>query len=334
MPTRQHVYYMRILILGAAGFLGKKLVVKLLKKGAISLNGAPPKKIEELILFDRFLPKGIEEDPRVSLVAGDICDPSAIRSLLDQPVELIFHLAAVVSGEAEKNFDLGMKVNLHATLELLEVCRNLEQKPVLVFSSSCAAYGGELAKGVIKDETAATPMSSYGMQKVVGELLVNDYSRRGFIDGRILRLPSIVVRGGKANAATTSFISGIIREPLQGDRASCPVDRSTRVWILSPRRMTENFIHAAQLSMEKLGNNRILTMPGLSTTVDDMVRSLAELAGKEVADLIDWEPDEFIQSVVLTFPTDFETKRADELGFVRDESMREIIEIFQEDEMG
>ena len=324
---------MRIIIFGAAGFLGKKLAMSLLEEGSISLNGAPVKEIEELILFDKYLPDGLPEDSRLKLVADDICSESSLRSLLEKPVDVIFHLAAVVSGEAEKNFDLGMNVNLHATLQMLELCREFAYQPVFVFSSSCAAFGGELAKGVIQDGTAATPMSSYGMQKVVGELLVNDFSRRGFIDGRILRLPSIVVRGGKANAATTSFISGIIREPLQGERAQCPVDRSTRVWILSPRRMTQNFIHAAHLPAEKLGKNRILTMPGLTTTIDDLVNTLEAMAGKEVAERIDWEPDEFIQSVVLTFPTDFQTERADQLGFVKDTSVKEVIEIFMEDDM-
>lgn len=324
---------MRIIIFGAAGFLGKKLALSLLKEGSISLNGTASKAISELILFDKYLPEGFPDDPRLKLIADDICSESSLRALLEKPVDVIFHLAAVVSGEAEKNFDLGMNVNFHASLQMLELCREFAYKPLFVFSSSCAAFGGELAKGVIEDGTAATPMSSYGMQKVVGELLVNDFSRRGFIDGRILRLPSIVVRGGKANAATTSFISGIIREPLQGERAKCPVDRATRVWILSPRRMIQNFIHAAGLSADKLGKNRILTMPGLTTTVNDMVNTLEDMAGKEVADRIDWEPDEFIQSVVLTFPTDFKTERADELGFIKDTSVQEVIEIFMEDDM-
>jgi len=324
---------MRIIIFGAAGFLGKKLALTLLDQGSISLNGNPPRKIEEMVLFDKFLPTEVPEDSRLTLIAGDICSQKQIRSLLEKPVDAIFHLAAVVSGEAEKNFDLGMNVNLHATLHMLELCRELQQTPVFVFSSSCAAFGGELSKGIIRDETAATPMSSYGMQKVVGELLINDFSRRGFVDGRILRLPSIVVRPGKPNAATTSFVSGIIREPLQGDRASCPVGRETRVWILSPRRVTENFIHAANLPATDLGNNRIITLPGLTTTVDEMVTTLEGIAGKEVAERIDWEPDDFIQSIVLTFPTDFETKRADQLGFKKDESIREVIEAFISEDM-
>lgn len=324
---------MRILLFGAAGFLGKKLALTLLEQGTLSLDGKAPEKITEMVLFDKFMPQGIPEDPRVQLVADDICSESSIRDLLRKPVDVIFHLAAVVSGEAEKDFDLGMNVNLHATLQMLELCREMNQQPVFVFSSSCAAFGGELAKGVIEDGTAATPLSSYGMQKVVGELLVSDFSRRGFVDGRILRLPSIVVRAGKANAATTSFVSGIIREPLQGDRAICPVARDTRVWILSPRRVTENFIHAAKLSKEVLGTDRIITLPGLTTTVDEMVNTLEDIAGKEVTRRIDWKPDEFIQRIVLTFPTDFITKRADALGFKKDTSIREVIEMFMAEDM-
>lgn len=324
---------MRIVIFGAAGFLGKKLALTLLAKGELSLNGESPRKITEMVLFDKFLPEGLPEDKRLTPISGDIRSEAKLRSVLTKPTDVVFHLAAVVSGEAEKNLDLGMQVNLHATLEMLEICRELDLQPVFVFSSSCAAFGGELSKGIIKDETATTPMSSYGMQKVVGELLVNDYSRRGFIDGRSLRLPSIVVRPGKPNAATTSFVSGIIREPLQGDRASCPVDRETRVWILSPKRVTENFIHAAKLSSDQIGTNRIITLPGLTTTVDEMVLTLEDIAGKEVADRIDWEPDAFIQSVVLTFPTGFETPRADALGFKKDASIREVIEAFISEDM-
>lgn len=324
---------MRIIILGAAGFLGKKLATTLLDRGKISLNGKPHQKIKEMVLFDKIMPTGLPEDKRLSLVAGDIRSEAKMRTLLGSPVDVIFHLAAIVSGEAEKNFDLGMQVNLHATLQILELCRELKQCPVFVFSSSCAAFGGELSKGVIADATAATPMSSYGMQKVVGELVVSDFSRRGFVDGRILRLPSIVVRPGKPNAATTSFVSGIIREPLQGNRSSCPVSRDTKVWLLSPRRVTENFIHAAYLSAASLGDNRVINLPGLTTSVDEMVSTLEEIAGKDVTDRIDWEPDEFIQSIVLTFPTDFETTRADHLGFKKDESIREVIETFMGEDM-
>jgi nucleoside-diphosphate-sugar epimerase len=323
---------MRIIIFGGAGFLGKKLALKLLEKGKISAGGKPAEPIKQITVFDRALATGLPDDPRLEILAGDICDEAAIRALLSQPVDVIFHLAAIVSGEAEKNFELGMNVNLHASLQLLELCRELNRHPVLVFASSCAIFGGELSE-TIRDDTAPTPQSSYGTQKAIVDLLLNDYSRRRFIDGRALRLPTIVVRPGKPNAATSSFASSIIREPLQGQRASCPVSGDTKVWLLSPRRVTDNFIHAAELPAEKLGRNRNINLPGITVTVNEMVDSLKEVGGADKAELIDWEPDAFIQSIVLTWPPQFITERALELGFQRDNSVREIIESFIKDEL-
>ena len=323
---------MRIIIFGGAGFLGKKLARELLKKGELSVGGHAPRKITRLALFDNVAAVGLPADSRLEMVVGDIRDPARVRSLLEDPADVIFHLAAVVSGEAEKNFDLGMAVNLHATLQLLELCRNLPTRPVLVFASSCAVFGGELSDQ-IRDNTASMPRSSYGTQKAVADLLISDFSRRGFVDGRCLRLPTITVRPGKPNAATSSFVSSIIREPLQKQRAVCPVAPDTEVWILSPKRVTENFIHAAQLPADALGANRMINLPGITTSVAEMVRVLEAIAGPETTALIDWIPDPFIQSIVLTWPPHFEPTRALELGFLRDESMREIIEAFMEEEL-
>jgi len=215
----------------------------------------------------------------------------------------------------------------------VEICRELNCRPVLVFASSCAVFGGELTE-TIYDHTAPAPLSSYGTQKAVVELLINDYSRRNFIDGRILRLPTIVVRPGKPNAATSSFASSIIREPLQGERTSCPVSLDTKIWILSPRRVTENFIHAACLPSRVLGNNRIVTLPGITTSVKEIILNLEKIAGKKITALIEWKPDPFIQSIVMTWPPQFAPERAEALGFKKDDSIRGVIESFIEDELG
>jgi nucleoside-diphosphate-sugar epimerase len=324
---------MRVLILGGGGFLGQKLARSLLQKGSLSFDGQPPRAVTELILFDSIEPAGLPDDPRLSLVSGDLRDETMMRSLLAERVDAIFHLAAIVSGEAERDFELGMDVNLHANLRLLELCRSLAYQPVLVFASSCAVFGGELPD-VIEDHMATTPLSSYGTQKAMVELLINDYSRRGFVNGRSLRLPTVVVRPGKPNAATSSFASSIIREPLQGKPAVCPVASETELWIQSPRKVIGNIIHAAELPATSLGKNRIISLPGLTVSVREMVEALEAVGGKEAADRIDWQPDPFIQSIVLTWPAHFNTVRARRQGFERDGSFQEIIEIFVEEELG
>ena len=323
---------MRIVVLGGAGFIGKKLVLKLLNRGQISLNGRPVEAFDRLVVFDKVKAAGLPDDHRLEIVEGDISDLATIRELLENKTDLIFHLAAVVSGEAEKNFDLGMLVNLQASMQILEHCRSMKRAPVLVFASSCAAYGIAQSE-VIRDNTAPSPQSSYGTQKVMVDLLVNDYSRRGFVDGRALRLPTIAVRPGKPNAATTSFVSSIIREPLQGKRANCPVPPEIKLWIHSPEKVTDNFIHAAHVPAQAFKNNRVVNLPGLTVSVKDMVDALESVAGKVATDLIDWEPDAFIQSIVLTIPREFETPRALALGFHGDRSLTDIIESFIRDEL-
>lgn len=323
---------MRIIIFGGAGFLGKKLAIELMCRDKISIGGQPAKQLTKLVLFDKTKANDLPADSRLEILEGDICDPSSLQALLEMPAEAIFHLAAIVSGEAEKDFELGMRVNLHATLNLLELCRTLQQKPVLIFASSCAVFGGELSE-TIYDHTTPTPQSSYGTQKAMTDLLINDYSRRGFIDGRALRLPTIAIRPGKPNAATSSFVSSIIREPLVGQPANCPVSSETKVWILSPKKVTENFVHSLELDAENLGTNRVINLPGLTTSVTEMVHHLGDIAGEETTKLIDWQPDPFIQSIVLTWPPHFVTQRGLALGFKHDASVGEIIQSHIEEEL-
>lgn len=323
---------MRVIIFGGAGFIGKKLALELLDRGEIAIDGSEPKPISELVLFDKFKAEGLPEDDRLVIISDDICDTTIIEKLLSKHVDVIFHLAAVVSGEAEKNFELGMQVNLHANLNLLEQCRALDYAPTLVFASSCGVFGGELTD-VIEDQTGPTPKSSYGTQKAVVDLLINDYTRRGFIKGRAIRLPTIAIRPGKPNAATSSFMSSIIREPLQGKTANCPVSPETKVWILSPKKVVENFIIACELPNEAWKGNWVVNLPGLTTSIEKMVEQLEAVGGKQASDLVTWESDEFLQSIVLTWPPEFVTAKGIELGFKQDENVRDIIQIFIDEEL-
>jgi nucleoside-diphosphate-sugar epimerase len=239
--------------------------------------------------------------------------------------------AAIVSGQAEADFDLGMKVNLDASRHLLEACRSAGHRPRVVFTSSVAVYGGELP-AVVRDDTALTPRSSYGAQKAMAELLLSDYSRKGFVDGRILRLPTIVVRPGKPNKAASSFVSGIIREPLNGEEAICPVALDTRIWLLSPRMAVEALIHGGEVAPERLGDSRAVNLPGLSVTVADMIAALSRVAGPETVARIRFEPDDAIARIVGGWPGAWETSRAEELGFAGDADVDSVIRAYLADE--
>lgn len=322
---------MRVLITGGAGFLGQKLARELLERGEIALKGGWPQKIDQLVLFDKTSGSQQPSDPRVQVVEGDICHAPTLQQLLRPHTDLIFHLAAVVSGEAEKDFELGMEVNLGASMQLLELCRQLTYTPVLVFASSCAVYGGALTD-TIDDRSAPLPQSSYGTQKAMVDLMINDYSRRGFIDGRALRLPTIAIRPGSPNAATSSFVSSIIREPINGQTTNCPVDGDTKVWLLSPKKVIENFIHAAQMETSAWGRSRIVNLPGITTTIAEMVHCLEVIRGKEATRYIQWQPDPFIQSIVLTWPPSFDVDRALSMGFQKDPSVSDIIQSYLDEQ--
>lgn len=309
---------MRVLILGGGGFLGKRLAKELMQHGGLAHGEIIRLTMVDIAFEDRL------HDSRVEYIQADFSDEVTITNILQQQPDVIFHLAAIVSGEAEKNIELGMKINFHASLQILELCRKLAIHPRIVFASSCAVFGGDVSR-VITDETAPKPRSSYGTQKAMVELLMNDYSRRGFVDGRSIRLPTIAIRPGKPNAATSSFVSSIIREPLQGKKATYPVPPETPCWILSPKGVIKNFIHAANIDEKLLGNDRVINLPGLTVSVREMINSLKQITGPEITNLITYEPDEFLQSIVLTWPPYFNTVRAKKLGFVSDLSVEEII---------
>jgi len=318
---------MRIVITGGCGFLGRRLALLLLEKG--SALGA----IDELVLFDNApsaLP--LPDDKRVRLVTGDIADRDTVRALIAPGTDAVFHLAAIVSGQAEADTDLGYRVNLDGTRAVLDACRALGSARRLVFASSLAVYGGELPPAV-GDDTALHPQTSYGAQKAVGELLVNDYSRKGFIDGRALRLPTVVVRPGLPNRAASTFASSIIREPLAGKDAVCPVAPDTVMALASPRRVVAALAHALDIPGEALGTNRTLQVPGFSVSVGEMAAALRRAGGESAYKRIAWQPDATIQKIISGWPLALATPRADSLGFERDSGIDEAVQFFIEDDL-
>lgn len=309
---------MKTVITGGAGFLGCKLSEALLAKGASS----------ELICIDQALPE--TPVPGVTYVQGDICEPGAFDALIADDTTSIFHLAAVVSSQAEADFDLGLRVNLDATRALLERCRALDAPPRFIFASSVAAFG--VAPPIVDDDTPVRPLNSYGVEKVIGEYLVGEYARRGFIDGRCFRLPTIVIRPGAPNKAASSFASSILREPLQGQPSVCPVAEDLAIWIQSPRAVIANLIHGHDLPSDTWEEGlRVLNLPGITVTVAQMMAGL-EKAGGDTG-LISWQRDEAIEAIVGSWPRGMKTTRALRLGFEADENIDAIISVFLEDEL-
>jgi D-erythronate 2-dehydrogenase len=321
---------MKVLITGGAGFLGQRLARELLARGALKDAHGVPQAITELVLLDVARAHDFG-DARVRTEVGDIAERSVLERVIDAETSAIFHLAAIVSGQAEADFELGMRINLDASRLLLDICRERGHHPRVVFTSSVAVYGGDLP-ALVRDDTALNPQSSYGAQKAIAELLLNDYSRRGFVDGRVLRLPTISVRPGRPNAAASSFASGIMREPLNGEQAVCPVAGSTRLWLLSPRKAIESLIAGLELDGAALGKQRVLNLPGLSVSVDEMIAALREVAGDAVAGRIVRQPDERIEKIVGSWPGAWDTSRAERLGLAAEHSFADVIRAYIADE--
>jgi D-erythronate 2-dehydrogenase len=318
---------MRIVITGGCGFLGRRLAMLLLERG--SSLGA----IDELVLFDNAPPAlPLPDDRRLKLVTGDIADPETVRRLLLPGAAAVFHLAAVVSGEAEADPDLGYRVNLDGTRAVLDACRMLGTRPRLVFASSLAVYGGILPAAV-GDDTPLTPQSSYGTQKAIGELLVNDYSRKGFVDGRALRLPTVVVRPGRPNRAASTFASSMIREPLTGKDAICPVSADLVMALASPRRVVVALHRAHELPGDAFGISRSLQLPGFSVAVGEMAAAVRRAGGEAAYSRIRWRPDPQIEGIVAGWPKALAAPRAEALGFAADADIDEAVQAFIEDDI-
>jgi nucleoside-diphosphate-sugar epimerase len=321
----------KIVITGGGGFIGFKLAKALLARGTLADRDGAPQKIARLVLADQAFPANLPTDPRLETLAGDISDPQFAARAIPPDTGSVFHLAAVVSGAAEADFDLGMRVNLQGMRNVLEQARKCARPPRLVFASSVAAFGGELPD-VLDDSTTPAPQTSYGSQKVIGEYLVSDFSRKGYIDGRSLRLPTVVVRPGKANAAASSFASAVIREPLNGVAYECPLPSETGVWLLSPRRVVEAFIHAHDLPASRWGSNRVLNLPGITVTIAEMIAAIGKIAGSQVAKRVSWKLDARIDAIVKTWPVRFATPRALAMGFKADPGIDAVIRDYIADE--
>lgn len=324
---------MHVMVIGAAGMVGRKLVEKL-----ASVEGALGYDISRLTLVDVIeppVPQGLS--PVTKALALDLSTEDAAGKLVALRPDVIFHLAAIVSGEAEADFDKGYKVNLDGTRALFEAIRHESLRgpyvPRVIFASSIAVFGRPFPEK-IGDEFFTTPLTSYGTQKAICELLLADYSRRGIFDGVGIRLPTICIRPGKPNKAASGFFSNILREPLAGQEAVLPVEENLRHWFASPRSAVGFFIHAARMDTSAIGPRRNLTMPGLSALVGEEIEALRRVAGEKAVKLIRREPDPVIQSIVSGWATDFDARRASQLGFKAETNFDEIIRIHIEDELG
>jgi nucleoside-diphosphate-sugar epimerase len=320
---------MHVLITGGGGMIGRKLAERIAADA--TLNG---REVTRLTLQDVVEPAkpagaGFPVDTRVS----DLSEPGEADSLLADRPEVVFHLAAIVSGEAETDFDKGYRVNLTGTWALLEAIRKAGHAPRLVFTSSIAVYGAPFPEP-IPDDFFHTPLTSYGAQKACCELLLADYTRKGFVDGIGIRLPTICIRPGKPNKAASGFFSGILREPLAGVEAVCPVDEGVRHWMASPRAATGFMLHAAGIDGASVGPRRNLSMPGLCVSIRQMLDALRRVAGDRVADRVRFERDDFIAGIVAGWPQNFDARRAVELGFRADPDFDSVIRIHIEDELG
>lgn len=320
---------MRVAITGAAGMIGRKLTARLAADGTLA-----GRRITALDLHDIVPPQAPElAGVAVRSLTGDLADAGAAEALVAERPDVVFHLAGIVSGEAEANFDLGYRVNLDGTHALFDAVRLAEYSPRVVFTSSIAVFGAPFPE-VIPDDFHPTPLTSYGTQKLIGEALLADYTRRGFFDGIGIRLPTICVRPGKPNKAASSFFSGIIREPLAGQEALLPVPSSVLHTHASPRSAVGFLIHAAEIDGGKVGPRRNLTMPGVAVTVGEQIEALRRVAGEGPVRLIREEPDEAVWAIVKNWPTRFSAERGHALGFRAEQNFDDIIRAHIEDELG
>jgi D-erythronate 2-dehydrogenase len=320
---------MKVLITGGAGFLGQRLTREFVQAGKVTVNGVE-RTITGLCAFDQGV--GAFKHPLVRNVAGDISKAESVDGLIDQDTGLVVHLAAVVSGTAEANFDLGFRVNLDGTRHLLETCRRQGSQPTVLFSSSIAVFGGDLP-AIVTDATTPTPQGSYGIQKLIGEHLIQDYTRKGFIDGRAVRVPTVVVRPGTPNGAASGFASGMIREPLNGIACVLPVPLSTEMWEASPRAVSRMLKHAIALDSKTWGWNRVLNLPGLVARMDEAIAALRRIGGEQASSLVTLKEDPAIVKLVSTWAARFETPRALSMGFTADRSFEDIVHGYIEENL-
>jgi nucleoside-diphosphate-sugar epimerase len=324
---------MKVVISGGTGFIGLLLARRILEIGRLTGPSGRPEPIDELLLFDVNLPaeKPIWFDKRVAVVTGEIADRDTVSQLIDRDDIAVFHLASVVSGGGEQDFDLAMRVNLQGNLHLLEALRHRASRPRVVFASSLAVFGGRAMPKTVSDTTKPTPQTTYGMTKAVGELLINDYTRKGFLDGRSARLPTVIIRPGKPNKAASSFASGVFREPLNGVDCVLPVGLDTVMPVSGYRAIVEGFIRLHEAPGEAIGEDRAVNFPSISASVGEMIESLRRVAGSRPLGEIRVERDGFIEAIVASWPTHTEAKRSQALGLPGDQSLDSIVNAYIED---
>ncbi|PJG86111.1 D-erythronate dehydrogenase [Conservatibacter flavescens] len=309
---------MQIIITGGQGFLGQRLAKKLLNER---------RDLEELVLIDVIKPIAPNNDPRVRCIEMDLRDSTGLQALITEKTTALYHLAAIVSSHAEQDPDLGYEINFLATRNLLEACRQNNPKVRFIFSSSLAVFGGELPE-IIQDSTAVTPQSTYGTQKAMCELLINDYTRKGFVDGLALRLPTICIRPGKPNKAASSFVSSIMREPLHGESAICPVAQDLNLWLSSPDTVINNFVHALTLPSLNPRDWHVINLPGFTISVKQMLADLAQVKGEAILKHIQFNFDESINNIVASWPATINCKTALDVGFTADKNFVDVIQQF------
>lgn len=324
---------MKVVITGGTGFIGLRLARELLKRGELTAPSGKKERIDEMVLFDVVVPdqRPAGLDDRVKIVAGEIADKATVDTLIDKPNVGVFHLASVVSGGAEQDFGLALNVNLYGHLHLLEAVRRLGSKPRYVFASSVAAFGGKAFGPKVSDFTKQNPQTTYGMTKAVGELLVNDYSRKGFIDGRSARLPGVIVRPGKPNKAASSFVSAVIREPLNGIDYQLPVSRDLVMPVVGYCTVVDDLIALHEVDGAALGDDRGVNLPNLGVTVDEMIAATERVAKGRKLGKITVVPDAFIIKIVSGWPTELDASRAEKLGLPKDQGLDPIIAAYIED---
>lgn len=324
---------MKVVITGGTGFVGSLLARKLCELSRLRGASGKSEEIQEIVLFDMVLPEqrpgGIDE--RVRLMAGEIDDARMVQSVIDRKDISVFHLASVLSGGGEQDFDLAMRVNLRGNLNVLEAARALGSRPKVVFASSIAVFGGSGMPKTVGDFTKQTPQTTYGTTKAIGELLVNDYTRKGFIDGRSARLPTIIIRPGKPNKAASSFASGVFREPLSGVECVLPVGEDTIMPVSGYRTIVEGFIKLHEADGEALGDDRAITFPGINASVADMIKSLKRVAGNKPLGPIRFERDPIIERIVASWPTALNFDRATALGLPVDDNLDSIVRAYIDD---
>ena len=324
---------MKVVITGGCGFIGQRLGQRLLEIGELTGPDGSQQPIDELLLFDAMPapPGGLAEDGPVKVVTGDISDRDLVFGLIDRDDISVFHLASVVSGGGEKDFDLAIRVNLTGGQNVLEALRARASAPRLVFASSIAVFGGAAMPESVGDTTKQTPQTTYGITKTICELLINDYTRKGFLDGRSARLPTVIVRPGKPNAAASSFASGVFREPLNGETCILPVKPETVMPLLGYRSIVEGFVKLHEVDGAALGDDRAVSLPALTVTVGEMIESLKRVAGDRPLGEIRIEPDPFIEAICATWPQDTYYERATAIGLPREQSLDEIVAAYIED---